>query len=44
MYPNVDFYSGIIMNAIGILQVCLHPFLHLFCKNPLVGLPSGMKW
>ena len=27
LYPNVDFYSGIILRAMGFLQICLLYFL-----------------
>ena len=41
LYPNVDFYSGIILKAIGIPQACLLLFLQ--CLEQLVGLLIGMR-
>ena len=41
LYPNVDFYSGIIYRALGILQICL--LSCLYWEDFQDGLPSGEK-
>ena len=41
LYPNVDFYSGITLRALGCLKKCLHVFLRWL--ELLVGYHSGKK-
>ncbi len=38
LYPNVDFYSGIILQALGIPMS-----MFTVCAVPLAGYPSGWK-
>jgi citrate synthase len=41
LYPNVDFYSGIVQRAIGIPVHCSPPFLPW--PAPWAGSPSSTK-
>lgn len=41
LYPNVDFYSGIILKPLVFQFLCLRLFLQ--CHAPLAGLLIGMK-
>ncbi len=41
LYPNVDFYSGIILSALGFPRICL--LLFLPSPERSAGLRIGMK-
>ncbi len=42
LYPNVDFYSGIILEAMGFPTVDVHADLRV-CRAPSAGSASGKR-
>ena len=43
LYPNVDFYSGLIYEALG-LPVEMFPVMFAIGRAPAAGSPSGWRW